>query len=114
MEINNLTFGMHDLNFHESNAVLSDGDSVSELVSKTLYAWREAVSPHLAAERENGVVEDSAVVEMLQQCLINDLEVKGENEKMDVFCVVETAGGVASPGPSGTLQCDMYRYVTLQ
>ncbi|KAG8651802.1 hypothetical protein MANES_06G023800v8 [Manihot esculenta] len=109
LEINNLTFGMHDLNFHESNAVLSDGDSVSELVSKTLYAWREAVSPHLAAERENGVVEDSAVVEMLQQCLINDLEVKGENEKMDVFCVVETAGGVASPGPSGTLQCDMYR-----
>lgn len=70
MEINNLTFGMHDLNFHESNAVLSDGDSVSELVSKTLYAWREAVSPHLAAERENGVVEDSAVVEMLQQCLV--------------------------------------------
>ncbi|ONK70534.1 uncharacterized protein A4U43_C05F34710 [Asparagus officinalis] len=26
-----------------------------------------------------------------------------------VWRVIETAGGVASPGPSGTLQCDLYR-----
>ncbi|PWA92862.1 Aminotransferase class-III [Artemisia annua] len=39
-----------------------------ELVCKTMYAWKEAISPHLA-----------------------------------------TAGGVASPGASGSLQCDLYR-----
>jgi dethiobiotin synthetase/adenosylmethionine--8-amino-7-oxononanoate aminotransferase len=27
----------------------------------------------------------------------------------EVWKVLETAGGVASPGPSGTLQCDLYR-----
>lgn len=27
----------------------------------------------------------------------------------NVLCLVETAGGVASPAPSGTLQCDLYR-----
>ncbi|KAG6739758.1 hypothetical protein POTOM_057373 [Populus tomentosa] len=30
---------------------------------------------------------------------------------MDVFCVVETAGGVAISGPPGTLQCDLHQYV---
>ncbi|EEF27301.1 hypothetical protein RCOM_0247860, partial [Ricinus communis] len=34
---------------------------------------------------------------------------KDKNGKFDSFCIVETAGGVASPGPSGTLQCDLYR-----
>lgn len=27
--------------------------------------------------------------------------------------MVETAGGVASSGPSGTLQCDLYHYVVI-
>ncbi|KDP22928.1 hypothetical protein JCGZ_01765 [Jatropha curcas] len=108
-ETNEFKYGMYNLNFNEKKKVLRDEAGVSELICETLYAWKEAVSPHLAAERENGVVEDSAVMEMLEQCLSNELKFEGENETMDAFCVVETAGGVASPGPSGTLQCDLYR-----
>lgn len=78
---------------------------VSELVCETMYAWKEAVSPHLASEIESCVVEDSRVVETMEERLRIGLE----GHKMDAFCVVETAGGVASPGPSGTLQCDLYR-----
>lgn len=87
-----------------------NGDgAVSELVSETVFAWKEAVSPHLAAERESGVVEDSVVVEMVQK----GLRVGQRDGKEEMLCVVETAGGVASPGPSGSLQCDLYRYVRL-
>lgn len=83
------------------------------MVCETLYAWKEAVSPHLAAERETGMVSDSAVMETLEKCLKIGLEGEGEKGKMDALCVIETAGGVASPGASGTLQCDLYRYVIL-
>lgn len=56
------------------------------------------------------VVEDAAVLELLQKCLRFELEGGGEKGKeTEIFCVVETAGGVASPGPSGSLQCDLYR-----
>ncbi|GMY35413.1 bifunctional dethiobiotin synthetase/7,8-diamino-pelargonic acid aminotransferase, mitochondrial [Fagus crenata] len=103
--------GMRDLGYYEETRTEGEvgmgSGAVSELVCKTLYAWREAVSPHLAAERESGMLEDSAVLELLQKCLRAELE--GERKEMDVFCVVEMAGGVASPGPSGSLQCDLYR-----
>ncbi|CAN4084271.1 unnamed protein product [Withania somnifera] len=64
----------------------------SKLVCKTMYGWKEALSPHL-------------LLGMLKACLGSELE----NEKGEVLCVMETAGGVASPGPSGSLQCDLYR-----
>lgn len=90
---------------------MKDGvNVVSELVCETLYAWKEAVSPHLAAEKENGVVEDSLVLDTLEKSL-GKAEVRKEG--IDVFCVVETAGGVASSGPSGTLQCDLYQHFRL-
>lgn len=73
---------------------------------KTLCAWREAVSPHLAVERESGGVEDVELLRMVERCFAtaSDGDKKGE-----LWSVIETAGGVASPGPSGTLQCDLYR-----
>lgn len=80
----------------------------SELVCKTIFAYNEAVSPHLAAEREGGIVDDAMVVRMLERCL--RLESESQRKEKHVFCVVETAGGIASPGPSGSLQCDLYRY----
>jgi dethiobiotin synthetase/adenosylmethionine--8-amino-7-oxononanoate aminotransferase len=81
------------------------------LICKTLYAWEEAVSPHLAAEREGFVVKDSAVLETLHKCFREVSESGVDKERSEVLCVVETAGGVASPGPSGSLQCDLYRCV---
>ncbi|XP_061361684.1 bifunctional dethiobiotin synthetase/7,8-diamino-pelargonic acid aminotransferase, mitochondrial [Gastrolobium bilobum] len=86
-----------------------EGLAFSELICKTLFAWEEAVSPHLAAERESLVVKDSVLLEMLQQCFRDVLESGVDKERSEVVCVVETAGGVASPGPSGSLQCDLYR-----
>lgn len=77
----------------------------SKLVCKTMYGWKEALSPHLVAERENARVEDDELLGMLKGCLGSELE----SEKGEVLCVIETAGGVASPGPSGSLQCDLYR-----
>ncbi|CAN6458913.1 unnamed protein product [Victoria cruziana] len=80
-----------------------------ELVCKTLYGWKEAVSPHLAAEKEGGVVSDEELVHSLQKCLqLHSVEGDFGSEAR-MWSVIETAGGVASPGPSGSLQCDIYR-----
>ncbi|KAJ0031311.1 hypothetical protein Pint_14194 [Pistacia integerrima] len=108
--------GMCDLNFSAQSKIMSDKngkDVICELDCKTLFAWKEAVSPHLAAERESGVVGDNEVVELLGKCLREGLE-SDRRERMEALCVVETAGGVASPGPSGSLQCDLYRQVIVR
>lgn len=108
----NCESGIRNLRWYEERRVEGEGASAaaSELVCKTLYAWREAVSPHLVAQRESAVVEDAAVLRELLKCLRVEFEGgRDERKEMDVFCVVETAGGVASPGPSGSLQCDLYR-----
>ncbi|KAG7538494.1 Aminotransferase class-III [Arabidopsis suecica] len=97
--------GMCNLNFREEKTVTG----APELLCKTLYAWEAAISPHLAAERENATIEDSIVLRMIEKCLKEEMECGGKSEKSDLLCLVETAGGVASPGPSGTLQCDLYR-----
>lgn len=67
------------------------------------------MSPHLAAEREGFVVKDSVVLETLRRCFRDVVESGVGKERSEVMCIVETAGGVASPGPSGSLQCDLYR-----
>lgn len=100
--------GMVNINSYEGRALQGfdkdRGSADSELVCKTIYSWEEAVSPHLAAAREGCVVEDCSLVESLQKCQ------GGFNGKTDNnWSIIETAGGVASPGPSGTLQCDLYR-----
>lgn len=102
---------MFDLGFLKEYRVDGHGTGEnSELICKTLFAWRDAVSPHLAVERENGMVGDSTVLEMVHSCLESEFSGMVDKEKVNVFSVIETAGGVASPGPSGTLQCDLYRY----
>lgn len=101
---------LRDLGAYEERRLLGEewaAGAASELTCKTMYAWREAISPHLAVEREGGAVPDKVLLEVLGRCLrIGSEDGRG---RMDVWSVVETAGGVASPGPSGTLQCDLYR-----
>lgn len=82
-----------------------------KLICLTLYGWKEAVSPHLAVEREGMAVDDSLLRDELRSWLrVSVGEEKDErDEKNGVWRLVETAGGVASPGPSGSLQCDLYR-----
>lgn len=103
--------GLRDLCWYEARRIhCKEGVvGVSELVCKTVYGWKEAVSPHLAAEREGAMVEDDSLREALQGFLAG--RYCGGNE--GVWTVLETAGGVASPGPSGTLQCDLYRCVLI-
>lgn len=101
--------GFWELGSYEERKLEGEGGEegrVSELICKTMYAWRDAVSPHLAAERENAVVADAKLLEVLKKCLYIGSEEDGE---VGVFSLIETAGGVASPGPSGSLQCDLYR-----
>jgi dethiobiotin synthetase/adenosylmethionine--8-amino-7-oxononanoate aminotransferase len=73
----------------------------------TAYAWREPVSPYLAAEREGMAAGDDEVKVCVAQWLLEE----GMREGGEVWKVLETAGGVASSGASGTLQCDLYRCV---
>ncbi|XP_062196440.1 bifunctional dethiobiotin synthetase/7,8-diamino-pelargonic acid aminotransferase, mitochondrial [Phragmites australis] len=91
----------------QETAVTYGGEGVEEtkvLACRTVYAWREPVSPHLAAEREGMAVGDDEVRGFVEQWLVDGVVDEGE-----VWKVLETAGGVASPGPSGTLQSDLYR-----
>ncbi|KAL3538194.1 hypothetical protein ACH5RR_001560 [Cinchona calisaya] len=91
----------------ELEGVENDGTKVagacSELISKTVYGWREPISPHLAAKREGAALEDSELLEMLKRGMQNGVGKDG-NKDVGAMCVIETAGGVASPGPSVTLQ----------
>ncbi|KAL6977693.1 hypothetical protein U1Q18_026483 [Sarracenia purpurea var. burkii] len=107
----NLKSGLRALGWYEERKLQGEVGEVvapaSELICKTIYGWREGVSPHLAAEMEGAVVEDSVLLGMLKQSLGIGLE--GGSQVGGVFSVIETAGGVASPGPSGSLQCDLYR-----
>ncbi|KAF8392915.1 hypothetical protein HHK36_021155 [Tetracentron sinense] len=98
--------GLMDLCWYEERIMQGEQSEVvaSELICKTMYGWKEAISPHLAAEREGAVLQDTVLLETLQKCLGLSLGDKG-----DSLSVIETAGGIASPGPSGTLQCDLYR-----
>ncbi|OVA10239.1 Aminotransferase class-III [Macleaya cordata] len=102
--------GLKDLCWYDERRIQGMDSEVvgSELVCKTIYGWKEAISPHLAVEREGGNLEDSWLLDSLQKCFRVGL-VDGGNEGKGVWTIIETAGGVASPGPSGSLQCDLYR-----
>ena len=73
-------------------------------IAKTLFAWKDPVSPHVAVETEGRAVLDATLVAAITAQL---------NAHSDAFTLVETAGGVGSPGPSGSLQCDLLRPLRL-
>lgn len=109
----------------KSRNIPADGDvygraqlrnTLSRFTCKTMWAWYEPISPHLAAAREGSTVPDTMVVEAIQrslQALSSSRKTSGHREDAgdcaEKWAILETAGGVASPGPSGSLQCDMYR-----
>ena len=75
---------------------------------RTLFAWTAAVGPHAAVELEGRGVTDTAVVHAVAEELNGWTGGDGTP-----LALVEGAGGVASPGPSGALQCDVYRRLRL-
>ncbi|KAJ3370225.1 hypothetical protein GGF31_004283 [Allomyces arbusculus] len=77
----------------------------------TLITYRDPVSPHLAAEVEHRVVSDTDVVRATADWLAHLVNADG-TVKSD-WALVETAGGVLSPAPSGALQADVFRTLRL-
>ncbi|KAH8950396.1 hypothetical protein BDL97_10G083100 [Sphagnum fallax] len=93
----------------------------AQFTCQTMWSWFDPVSPHLAAAKEGSTVSDLMVLNSVQSSLqsLSDgtLRIWEREDKssdlMRKWALVETAGGVASPGPSGTLQCDLYRPLRL-
>ncbi|KAH6614097.1 pyridoxal phosphate-dependent transferase [Boeremia exigua] len=76
----------------------------------TLFQFNDPVSPHIAARDSEVIPSDSYVITRLQQQLRGHA-VGAANDWG--LAIVETAGGVLSPGPSGTPQADIYRSLRL-
>jgi len=68
-----------------------------QVATKTLFAWDEPVSPHIAAAG-NYPPSDEETCNAINSAL-----------DPESCCLIETAGGVLSPGASGTPQADMYQ-----
>nr|KMM65182.1 adenosylmethionine-8-amino-7-oxononanoate aminotransferase [Coccidioides posadasii RMSCC 3488] len=74
--------------------------------TKCLYQFDEPVSPHLAAQLKS-CPQDGEILEAISRTL-NNWAQQGPG-----IALVETAGGVLSPGPNGSLQADLYRPLRL-
>jgi dethiobiotin synthetase len=72
--------------------------------SATLFAYSDPVSPHLAAAQEGRIIPDGDIVTGLAQQLQRFAAGLQAQDCVQGLSVVETAGGVTSPGPSGNLQ----------
>ncbi|KAM7186841.1 Pyridoxal phosphate-dependent transferase [Rhypophila sp. PSN 637] len=82
-----------------------------DINTETFYQWDKAVSPHIAArESTQRLPPDDEVLRRIicsaEDCDKARVSVEKDGEG---WLFVETAGGVLSPGPSGTSQADMYR-----
>lgn len=88
----------------------------SRLDTCTLHAWKEAVSPHLAAEMElspaAALVSDDEILQSIKG-IFKSIDALCQNKKR-CMVLLETAGGPGSPGPNGSLQCDMLRPLRYQ
>ena len=97
------------------------------VVARTLFAWRAAVGPHTAVQREGRPVRDSEVLAAIYADLTQlgaAAAVPGapgaaahgraqHPEAPEPLVLVEAAGGVASPGPGSALQVDLLRPLRL-
>ncbi|KAK3117604.1 hypothetical protein LTR53_000832 [Teratosphaeriaceae sp. CCFEE 6253] len=79
----------------------------SNIRAKCLYQFADPVSPHIAARSSAKPITDSAI-----QAAVHD-ELTSYATGEDGIAIVETAGGVLSPSPSGSSQADLYRPLRL-
>ncbi|KAL6831802.1 pyridoxal phosphate-dependent transferase [Trichoderma camerunense] len=75
----------------------------SDVSNKTLFQYKIPVSPHIAARVSNTTIPSNDT--LLFQCRDYAAQCANIGRK---WLFVETAGGVHSPGPSGTTQADLY------
>ncbi|PLB41086.1 adenosylmethionine-8-amino-7-oxononanoate aminotransferase [Aspergillus candidus] len=77
-------------------------------LTRCLYQFDEPVSPHIAAKQNNFTPpRDDDIVASIHKTLS-----EWAGNGVD-FALVETAGGVHSPGPNGNSQADLYRPLRL-
>jgi dethiobiotin synthetase/adenosylmethionine--8-amino-7-oxononanoate aminotransferase len=75
--------------------------------STTLFQFSQPLSPHLAAQHDGKTLPDFEV----QRALYAELQSRAAQGHGSA--IVETAGGVLSPSPSGSTQADLYRPLRL-
>ncbi|KEY74577.1 hypothetical protein S7711_07179 [Stachybotrys chartarum IBT 7711] len=77
----------------------------TSVTTETLFQWERACSPHLAAKESGQVMQpvpsDDAVLAKITSHVSAYASSPG-------WLFLETAGGVHSPGPSGTTQADLF------
>ena len=81
--------------------------SQSANTATTLFAWSGAISPHLAVQREGRSVADAELCTSVEAAIAQGFAQFGTGKSKvprGSMAIVETAGGVCSPGPSGRLQ----------
>ncbi|KAK9327947.1 pyridoxal phosphate-dependent transferase [Lipomyces starkeyi] len=84
------------------------GKFVSGINADCLFQFDEPVSPHIAAQQSSdNVPSDSELLQSIYSKLSQYAD------RAPGWALVETAGGVHSPGPSGTSQVDLYRPLRL-
>lgn len=81
------------------------------VVCRTEFAWSDPVSPHLAVEQLGRPVSDLELQEAVHKRLkaFHD----AASSKQGSLALVETAGAVLSPAPSGRVQADVLRGMRL-
>ncbi|OCT46792.1 onanonoxo-7-onima-8-eninoihtemlysoneda [Cladophialophora carrionii] len=86
------------------------GTFVPGVGSKNISQFSRPLSPHLAAEldKDSSVPRSDASILSRVKSVLTDHATAGGR-----YALVETAGGVLSPGPSGTVQADLYRPLRL-
>ena len=96
-------------------SLYTNPQGISDMFLRTLHHWSSSISPHLASRvnANEGPISDADLVAGLKREIRAFTNSDGELYGKDLFTVVETAGGVLSPGPSKTLQADVYRSLRL-
>ena len=130
-----INFGILPTDVHYIKPIQTGGNDegfiqkyVSEVNSHTLFEWDTPCSVHLASKIENKNITKEKILEELYDRLHQNykssifekqrqvLDKKGEeNKNIDCVQIVETAGGVLSPGATDAsiAQADLYRPLRL-
>ena len=87
-----------------------------DVTARTEFAWSHPVSPHLAVKMEGRAVTDEQLVSTMLQQLASyssEMALRTGGDHSKTYTLVETAGAVNSPAPSGRSQGDVYRALRL-
>ena len=87
-----------------------------DVTTRTEFAWSHPVSPHLAVQMEGRGVSDEHLVDTMIQQLATyskEMVLKTGGDQSRTYTLVETAGAVNSPAPSGRSQADIFRAMRL-